>query len=442
MKTRFMVVAAGLVLSMAASSASAFEYSWYDDLGYWNDPAMVASVNCNTTISYTLGYSDAGNPAQVARINTYLANANARGMKVILGCEATLHDVHAGTQTWTQFTSFINTFNANPAVKGWYLFDEPGDTSLRSDARIAYNIIKGATNPKTVYAAFNGPGVDAGMPVAYSSANPSLNTYDVMMYDSYPFGKGDPEFMRLESVDSWWGGRGWKALCGAAMAQASLANKPFINILQAFKRVPDGRFGDWWRLPTYNEERFMTFWSIAKGNAGVSFWAMDALDRGKNVAYPTDAYPGTGTQWKTNVALPIGNELAQLQYALGNGPSLTHLTGSNSIVESNLYYDSRDGKYYVVAVDTLPVSNSPWFTIPSYVGSFSAAIRLDGSGSCPINNGMFFDSFSSYGVKTYWLMPSGRSLSAVPEPTSMALLLTGGVAALWLFWRRKRRAAV
>jgi autotransporter-associated beta strand protein len=333
-------------------------------------------------------------------------------MKVILSCKELLLDVNAGTRTWSQFTSFIDAFNSNPAVKGWYLVDEPTDTSLLSACQTGYNIIHGKSNPKPVYADFEWQGVNLNAPYNYR------NTYDVMMYDHYPYGIGEAEFMRFKDYPGVWGGKGWVSLSEAAMAQASLAGKPFINVLQAFKRVPSGWNGDWWRLPTLAEERFTTFWSVVKGSEGVSFWAMDVLDQA--AADATDLYPKDGTAWRNEVALPIGRELEKLQNAFDAGPVLNGVGDNSTSVLSKVYRDTENGKYYLVAVNSGDGIQSALFNIDSSLDNLLKAVRLDGSGEIAISGGHFSDTFGAYGVGTYELML---------VPTS--LTWTGAVSTTW-----------
>ncbi|MCX6984053.1 MAG: hypothetical protein NT118_04780, partial [Lentisphaerae bacterium] len=337
MKIRLAMImfAMGLVLSGWASSAKAedaypaFEYSFYDDLVDWNTPAYINDTVCHTALPYDPFLTDNATPNGIYPpgyptreawtdagwtrdlwVTNYLDYADAHGMKVILSCKEFVSMINANPNnpetTWEDFEIYVSTFNDHPALKGWYLADEPTDDSFLASCTIGYNYIKSLPNSKPVYMSFEYQSLALNTAINYA------DTYDIMMFDHYAIVKNEVEFSRFDTTNPAW--PGWKEYCTTAMAQAvSAGNKPFINILQAQGRNTDASN---YRLPTLPEERFMIFWSVLKGGAGVSFWAMDQLINNCN-AYSTDLYKLDGVAWLTDVGKPICQELEKLQYALG-----------------------------------------------------------------------------------------------------------------------------
>ena len=408
-----MTVVMGLVLSAGALSArayDAYEYFFWDDLRDWNTPEYIYNTACHTALPYNpfmpenLTTNGAYPPGWLRGVSTrdawvksYLDYADAHGMKVIFSCAELLKEVknQPTVYSWNDLTKFINTFKDHPALKGWYLADEPTDNSLLEACKIGHDIIKktcGSTKP--IYLAFEYQALALNTAITYK------DTYDIMMFDHYAVVTKEPEFNRLEkhSGHNW---PGWKEYCTTAMAQASSLGKPFVNILQAQGR---NRAESNYRLPTYNEERFMTFWSVLKGSAGVSFWAMDQLINDTK-AYPGDPYPSNGAAWRTDVAKPVCQELDQLKYALGAGPVPNGVTCDNANILSKVYKDPSTGKYYLITVND-STSASSAFTLSIAVPGKWSRLAEYRAGSIPVaGNKVSLGSYAKYQVRTFELVP-------------------------------------
>jgi hypothetical protein len=348
-----------------------FENIWYDNLNAHTDPVGIYNMSSPTALPYNFEYCNPDDPSQVARVQLYLDNAQGRGMQVILSCKEALVKAWDGRMTWTQFTNYINLFKDHPALKGWYILDEPIDVGIpATTCEYAYNIIRQNTH-KPVYAAFYSKDLSKNAPYNYR------NAYDIMLYDHYPFDTGEGQFSGLAN---------WKTETTNAINAAASANRPFINILQGYGKI-SGISNK--RLPTYAEERFMMFWSIIKGCRGLSYWCDDLLERSEAVIGAP--YPYSGMTWKTNVGLLIGQESTALTPALSHGAVLNGVIDNHASILCNVYKDPDTGLYHLIIVNesgnnafvditlTLPVriiSATPQYSAhfvkyPSYYGSFS-----------------------------------------------------------------------
>ena len=413
-----LVVTAVMVLAgmLSARAFEAYECMFWDDLRDWNTPRLIDETACHTALPYNPLLPDnatlngvypppyttraewlAGGWTRDKWVKTYLDAAQARGMTVILSCAELLKEEknQPTVYSWADFTQYVKTFKDHPAVKGWYLADEPTDNSLLEACKTGHNIIRkicGSTKP--IYMAFEYQALVPKMAAVYQ------DTYDIMMFDHYICVTGEPEFNRFAT----WAGHpypGWKEYCTEAMAQASALGKPFINILQAQGR---DEASSNYRLPTYNEARFMTFWSVLKGSAGVSFWAMDQLIN-ETKAYPGDLYPANGATWQIAVAKPICQELEKLKYALGAGPVLNGVTGKTASLLSKIYRDPATGKYYLLTVND-SVSAVAAVTLSITVPGHWSQLAEYGGGSVPVvGNQVLLGSYAKYQVRNFELVP-------------------------------------
>ena len=65
-KRAWLTVGALAIIGLLGGSATAFEYSWFDDLGRWNDPGYVDAAACHTALSYNALASPVRYPFTVA----------------------------------------------------------------------------------------------------------------------------------------------------------------------------------------------------------------------------------------------------------------------------------------------------------------------------------------------------------------------------------------
>jgi uncharacterized protein (DUF2141 family) len=380
-----------------------YEYLWFDNLNSTTDPATIYNTAASTSMIYNNEYCNTSDPNQVARVQTYLDNANGRGMKVILSAKELLVKVRDGQRSWTDFTNYINQFKNHPALKGWYLADEPYDAGVSLSLCQSASTIIRQNSSKPIYMAFCNSDIDNSVPYNYRS------TYDIMMYDRYPFEDDCGQFEGLEDewftilgIKLWVEKYGWKSRCEDAMDQAASAGKPFNNIIQSFGYVY-GVISK--RLPTYTEERFMCYWSILRGAQGLSLWMTDYMLWSSAIAgHP---YPYSGTTWQTEVGVPVGQELKQLKDALKAGAISGGVSDNNSSIMCNVYRDPRTGKYHLVAVNDSDGSSNVTFTFNLPV-TITTAVPQYGSGSHPtktMSNNAFSDTLTAYEVHHYLLNP-------------------------------------
>lgn len=386
-----------IVCPISEAQSQQYFFGWFDSVMMSLSPADIATAGGQLSLIYTEGYT---NPAGYARVRQYLDNANKQGVKVILAVTSLVRD-----NDMNNLTLFVEEFKSHTAVLGWYVADEPVPRKISASQCItAYNLIKQYDN-KPVYLAFCSFDIDANGPVNYR------NSYDIMMFDFYPFGVGDHEFKNIETerkqfwsfltwrkTDPAWHKNGWKVWADYAFCQARSTNKPVRVVLQAV-----GQANNWpYRLPTYKEERFMMYYSIDKGAKGIDFWSFYRLKQ--TPAAKGQPYPYDGNQWINDVAKQLASEFNKLAAAVKDGPVPDSVFDSSSDINSKIYRDSETGDYYLLALNTRNTGKKIIFRL-NLPTQFDYAIPIyEKRNRFTIMNNQFSDSFDKYGVHNYLLV--------------------------------------
>jgi hypothetical protein len=322
----------------------------------------------------------------LAKIQTYLDSAVACGIKVVLGFDELVEAFNMEA-----VTARVNAFKDHPALGGWYIFDEPWDDYKIYHCQTTADIIR-AVSSKPIYIDFAAGGLDT-LPYNYR------NTYDIMLFDYYPFSTGDPEFGQKMT--------GWKTLCDQARDEATRAGKPLYMVIQAIGKVP--YWADTFRLPTYREERFMAFYSLLNNADAVIFWSEYA--RQMSAAIATDVYPYSGDSWREEIAKPLMQEINFTAAALGAGPITSGVSNTNTAIQTRVYQDPTSGQYHLLVLNCSDaiVSGTVTLNLPLPIGLATPIHVAAGDDQTPksLQNGTFFDTLTPYDVHHYLLTVSG-----------------------------------
>ena len=284
-----------LLLSAAAGaddplSTDPFPIGWYDALSAWHDPAYMLERGSNISLAYW------GSSTAISR-NQYLNEAAAGGMRVIMEIPSVLVE----TEDVAGIRDVVSTYDSYPAVVGWYSYDEPYSAwgIPFSRMQIAYDAIKQESS-KPVVICFAPPAMAEGrnIPLLWKSA------YDIIFADSYPCRTGYPEFTGLEIMPPEYPyADDWKGDMQRANEQSQLADRPWWSVLQGWGSNV-GETGNY-RLPTYNEARFMNYYSSLENTSGLIHFAYYRTGHvGVVPAQPDEAYPYDGMRWLDEVYNP------------------------------------------------------------------------------------------------------------------------------------------
>ncbi len=358
--------------------AGAFPVGWYDSLEVPQDPASIAAHGGNVTVAYWGG----GNAS--AR-NAYLYYAAQAGIRVIFEIDPAL--IAAGDVAGIR--DVVRTYDSHAAVAGWYTYDEPNPAIVPlSTLQTAYDAIKlESSKPVTICIA----GPESGSPVIYKTA------YDFFFGDWYPTRVGEAEFSRLG---------GWKGKMDADNAQAKLADRPWWSLMSGWSDSVGETYG--YRLPTYNEARFMNYYSLSEDAAGLLHFAYYRTGTGYgSPAQPSEPYPYSGLQWLDDVWEPLARQANTLGAALQNGKVTGAVTDNTPDVRASVYHDPDTGKFYLLTLNETTGSETTLFTLnlnPPGKKCISAVPLFEGAQpAIPIITTQFFDTFSDYEVHVYEL---------------------------------------
>ncbi len=379
-------------------STGAYPVGWYDAMAYPDDIVDIYYHGGNTVLAY---WSSA-TPYTRRR---YLDEAAAGGIRVIVGIDEELINPIPGSPYPVDedgIIDLVNTYKDHPAVAGWYTADEPWYVQGISldKMQTAYDAIK-SVDTKPVFICFTG--------YAMYEATPSIpvqwkTAYDQFLIDSYPTRIGEPEFSRLEDEGR---GKDFKLTIQRAHEQSILADRPWWAVLSGWGNNT-GESGNY-RLPTYNESRFATYWSLSENPSGILHFAYYRTGGGSVPARPDEPYPYDGEQWLEDVWEPQAAELNTLSPAVLNGKIAGAVSDDATDIRTDVYYDPATGKYYLVTLNETTGSETPTFTVdmvdPPGEKFISATLLFEGAQpTIPIIGDQFSDEFSQYGVHVYELV--------------------------------------
>ena len=374
-------------------STGPYPTGWYDALHSWTDVPGIYYSGGNTTIAIW-GYSTVESRAQ------YLTEAAAGGMRVIMGFDKTLID----TGDVAGMLDYVNTYKDHPAVAGWYTADEPwyGPRTPLSTMQLAYDTIKSVSD-KPVFITFTEHALNPVEAGGNIIAVDWKNAYDQFLVDVYPSRIGEPEFCRLENEGR---GKDFKNDMIRAQQASILADRPWWAILSGWGSYPEAPIHyRTYRLPTYDESRFATYWALSENPTGILHFAYYRTGQGESPALPDEPYPYDGLQWIEDVWEPQTAELNMLSPAVLDGKVAGAVSDDAADIRTDVYYDSATGKYYMVTLNSTTGSETPTFTVNLDIpGLISAAPLFEGAlPAIPIVGDQFSDTFSQYEVHVYEL---------------------------------------
>jgi hypothetical protein len=225
---------------------------WYSSAA---DIANLSSYGSSPINTVVLAYRSRG------EIRMYLKLASAYGIRVMLQPNPDW----ISAANWGALRGFIEEFRKAPAVRAWYLYDEPDHTGLQPGLlRRAYRIVKSLDHHPVAVVFMSGlcrvgaDGIDRGY----------VGAFDIFMFDYYPFWVGDSsgdDLRRVGLVDR------------NCRVTARELHKPFILVLQGFGNgvIEDGVH---WRDPTRRELATTLQNARGSGAIGVIFYADYAAD--------------------------------------------------------------------------------------------------------------------------------------------------------------------
>jgi hypothetical protein len=204
--------------------------------------------------------------AESNTLHTFLDQAHRVGVGVLLAPNGNW----IRTGDWPALAAFIGEFQDEPAVAGWYLFDEPDFNNLPATRLIqAYQLVQllDPSHPIAVVFTLGQCRFGRHLDRRY------LQAFDLLMCDDYPF----YTFVRSHS-QSLAAIREFQDTTRHAVYTARHFHKlgP-IMVAQGFGNgVKDGPF--WYRDPTYVEQRAMFHDALAAGAKGILYFNDEQAD--------------------------------------------------------------------------------------------------------------------------------------------------------------------
>ena len=376
-------------------STGAYPIGWWDEMASPQDVPMIDSHGSNTILAYW-GSTDTAGRMQ------YLDDAAARGIRVIVSIDETIVSVDYPVDT-SRILDIINTYNDHPAVAGWITTEESWYARGMPLAKVqtAYDTIKSVSD-KPVFVCFTEYALNT------TEANPTIavqwkSAYDQFLVDVYPTRIGEPEFSRLEYEGR---GKDFKNDMIRAQQASIQADRPWWAVLSGWGNNT-GESGNY-RLPTYNESRFATYWSLSEEPTGILHFAYYRTGNGMVPDRPDEPYPYDGAQWLIDVYEPQTAEINMLGLGLQNGKIIGVASDDKLDIRTDVYQDPDTGKYYLVTLNSTTGSETPTFSVnlfPPGEKLISAIPLFEGARpAIPIVATFFSDEFSQYEVHVYELV--------------------------------------
>lgn len=353
--------------------------------------AALHNENCQIVLPYLSG-------VDFATYQRHIWAVGNQRMKLIFE----FHRGNIRDEYYDGIGAYLNSYKSSWSVNGWYTFDEPSIQTPPVPVGTLENVYDfiDADNVKPVYVAFSGGEVLNGQPQLYR------DTYDVMLMDNYPILAGHMEFQNIAS---------WKNVIAATKAASQDVGKPWWSIIQA---MGSGWGQNYWRLPSYNEERFMVYWSVLEDATGVLFFMHDAALQ--SVAQPAAVYPYSGQQWIQDVSKPISREYLGCAAAIAGGAVPNAVQVNNADIVAKVY-KSAVGEYILIAANQTTGAKNVTLTLnlpaaldpnddPTLAIEFGQTVSI-----ADISAGTLSASFDSYGVRVYRLMATDQVINTYAE---------------------------
>lgn len=379
----------GRVPADGALPAGDYPVGWYGSLRSPDDLPRLAAYGGNLVLPY---FTDAGLPGGTGPVTVgeFLDRAQEHGIRVILEISKS----HRGQRRRSPdvqpaaIRSFVREYGDHPAVRGWYLFDEPGFDSDPSPAEVRsmYEAIKAASD-LPVY------GVNYGF---WDESNRAYVPYtDVVGVDWYPRDlrggrrdRGEFNWMVRVSPALWKSTRklaerhdrkGWQAVLSGHSHEGRRAQRR-----EGVREI------------TLAEQRYMAATALAHGAESILWWT---LMRG-----PDPENPWTDEATRRRISKVI-------RWVRRVGPYLRG--GETSETDGILRrHGERDGRHVLLAVNVAG-SETDRNVDPARAGAALADVRLPVPGAAGsvrvvcegrtvgVEDGAIRDDFGRYEVRVY-----------------------------------------
>ena len=358
-----------------------YPVGWWDHMGNSSTPTSIAGHGGNVIMSYISGGA-----------RRYLDSAQAAGVRVIMSIP-----FDEPVDYW------VNTYKDHPALVGFSIAEEVwyAQGITLSQVQPRYDAIK-AVSDKPVFICFTEYALNT------SDANPVIavqwkSAYDQFLVDVYPTRLGEPEFSRLENEGR---GKDFKNDMVRAQQASVQADRPWWAVLSGWGS--DAQEGGDYRLPSYNESRFATYWALSNNPSGIIHFAYYRTAFGRVPAQPGEPYPYDGGRWIEDVYEPQTAELNMLGPAIKNGKIIGVASDNSTGVRTDVYFDPDTEKYYLVTLNETAGLRTPTFTVDLVLPGekvISVTPLFEGARPViPFVGTQFSDEFSDYEIHVYELM--------------------------------------
>jgi hypothetical protein len=402
----------------------------YQDVNLWDTSTFPELVASGATFVRAYAKAD---PANAATINAYLASASSYGLSVFLDISA-----YVAQEDWAGLSTAIQTFNSNPAVKGWYICDEPSWASIgdskTSVARLkaGYHTIKAAapTHQKPVFLVLNmgeySTSEFRGAPMHLEY----MDCADVFGYDDYPWMKNRGTEFSYNGLND-----GTYSVY-SVMAEFVRRGKQFWFVPQAFGA--NAEFPNFWRLPTAGEHRWQHFMALMHGASASFAWDYKVLSEHPLAGNTTETPHATMPfdKWATDnnysPAAPVWQVWRDKVYRdtalnipslLKAGPPFSvaanYASSNNPNLKVTTYQDTPlAGRRFILADNTTGANQTATFTINASVAKVMRTGTAGEAGNCSLiacTGNTFTDTIPAGGYHCY-LVGEGQTFAGPVTP--------------------------
>ncbi|MDO8588391.1 MAG: PKD domain-containing protein [Armatimonadota bacterium] len=382
---------------------------------------------------FPIGYYTSTAPSSVEGARDYLLTQHAQGMNTALSCYsiwccgesymvnevegAALADMKVAMEVHryavrgdpgyppSLIDSQVDLLKNYPNFLGWYLIDEPEVQGMTPSAlQEKYDQVKTRDPNHSIWVVhYAYPPLNPPRPaLTYLAAEPPPYT-DALMTDTYPVSYGTAEFAGA----LWWVASESKAHTDMAV---SYGKQAYLNVPQV-QGYQD--FGT--RLPTYPEQRYLSYAPVVFGSRGLLFWMYEAFSTPEH---------------QENVVGPIAREISQLIPAiLSNSTAISATsdhdadTTGNGIPDVAYMFGEDDRGGFLIAVNnttnSFPVTielSGQIFADVYDCSSTSVPVEFENRGA-PIqardfpNAWTLTDTFTPYDINVYRLYDTDAAVS-------------------------------
>jgi hypothetical protein len=269
----------------------------------------------------------------------------------------------------TRLKEEIKTFMNHPALLAWYISDEPNGFKIPPQSlEEIYRMVSEIDPWHPVSIVFMAP---------FLSSKKYANALDIVMADPYPV----PDYPVGLTGD-----------VAGQLKSEFFGKKPVWMVLQAF-----GGGEWWWREPTLQEIRSMTWQSLIRGATGIQYF----VRQGQNY------FPKSVATW--NECGRIAMEVAELTpWLLSDEETLPVVASSQQVIVSSKVHN---GQLIVMAVNKI---NEPVAVTFRIKGTINGKARLIFENrSLAVTAGQISDHLAPYGSQVYLIdLKSAKNILA------------------------------